>query len=150
MFSPFSKAFVVIYNLQNKFGIYLTPVNVTSLEDPSFLHDIQFELSNFRCHQWFFISDCNFVLNRFYFEHTCFIVGHMVWGTGVSNPNLGNGKPLMTTRIGKLKLDIMQKDGSSREVTLTGGKCVPNLFCKLFSITKALEKGLNIGNWERR
>ena len=28
----------------------------------------------------------------------------------------------------------------------TGVKYVPNLFCKLFSITKSLEKGLNIGN----
>ena len=52
----------------------------------------------------------------------------------------------MATKIGKLNLDIMQKDGSSREVTLTGVKYVPQLFCKLFSITKALEKGLNIGN----
>ncbi len=51
----------------------------------------------------------------------------------------------MATKIGKLNLDIMQKDGSSREVTLTGIKFVPNLFYKLFSITKALEKGLNIG-----
>ena len=59
---------------------------------------------------------------------------------------IGNGKPLIATKIGKLKVDIMQKDGSSMEVTLTGVKYVPNLFCKLFSITKALEKGLNIGN----
>jgi len=52
--------------------------------------------------------------------------------------------------MGKLKLDIMKKDGSSREVTLTGIKYVPQLVCKLFSITKALEKGLNIGNDGKR
>ena len=63
---------------------------------------------------------------------------------------IGNGKPLMATKIGKLKLDIIQKDDSSREVTLTGVKYVPQLFCKLFSITKALEKGLNIGNDGKR
>ena len=63
---------------------------------------------------------------------------------------IGNRKPLMAKKIGKLKLDIMQKDGSSREVTLTGVKYVPQLFCKLFSITKALEKGLNIGSDGKR
>ena len=57
---------------------------------------------------------------------------------------IGNGKPMMATKIRKLKVNIMQKDASSREVTLTGVKYVPKLFCKLFSITKALEKGLNI------
>ncbi len=41
---------------------------------------------------------------------------------------IGNGKPLMATKIGKLKVDIMQKDGSSREVTLTGVKYVPIFF----------------------
>ena len=57
---------------------------------------------------------------------------------------------MMATKIRKLKVNIMQKDGLSREVTLTGVKYVPKLFCKLFSITKALEKGLNIGNDGKR
>ena len=61
-----------------------------------------------------------------------------------------NGKPLMATKIGKFKLNIVQKDCSSRDVPLSGVKCVPQCFCKLFSITKALEKGLNIGNDGKR
>ena len=44
----------------------------------------------------------------------------------------------------------MQKDDLSREVTLTGVNYIPKLFCKLFSITKALEKGLNIRNNGKR
>ena len=63
---------------------------------------------------------------------------------------IGNGKPMIATKIRNLKVNIMQKDSSSREVTLTGVKYVPKLFCKLFSITKALEKGLKIGNDGKR
>ena len=56
---------------------------------------------------------------------------------------IGNGKPLMATKIRKLNLDIMQKDGSSREETLTGVKYVPNLFYKLLSMTSRTLKGIN-------
>lgn len=63
---------------------------------------------------------------------------------------IGNGKLMMATKIRKLKVNIIQKDSSSREVMLTGVKYVPKLFCKLFSITKSQEKGLNIGNNSKR
>ena len=53
---------------------------------------------------------------------------------------------MIATKISKLKVNIMQKDSLSREVTLTGVKYVPKLFSKLFSITKDLEKDLKIRN----
>jgi len=59
---------------------------------------------------------------------------------------IGNGKPMKATKLGKIQAEIIQQDGSTRQVTLTNVKYIPELWCKLFSITAALGKGFNIGN----
>ena len=53
---------------------------------------------------------------------------------------------MKTIKVGKMKVEIIQQDGSTRQITLTNCKYVPELYCKLFSVTTALAKGFSIGN----
>ena len=53
---------------------------------------------------------------------------------------------MTATKIGSLKRTIIQKDGTTVNVTLTEVKYVPELWINLFSIRKALKNGFNIGN----
>jgi hypothetical protein len=59
---------------------------------------------------------------------------------------IGNGKTLLATKIGDMRLNIKQSDGTDREIILTECKYVPQLWVNLFSITKALSNGWNISN----
>jgi hypothetical protein len=59
---------------------------------------------------------------------------------------IGSGKTMNATKIGKKRLTVMQKDGSTQDVVLTDVKFVPELWVNLFSIGKALQNGFNIGN----
>jgi transposase InsO family protein len=59
---------------------------------------------------------------------------------------IGDGKYLKGTRVGKKRCTVVQKDGSTLDVVLTGYKHVPSLWVNLFSIPRALEGGFNIGN----
>ena len=59
---------------------------------------------------------------------------------------IGNGKPMKATKVGKLKVEMVQKNGSTQQFTMVGVKFVPDLYCKLFSVTAALDKGFQIGN----
>jgi hypothetical protein len=59
---------------------------------------------------------------------------------------IGNGKALTATKIGKRRIAIIQKDGSSQDAILEEYKCVPELWVNLFSISKSLQNGWNISN----
>jgi hypothetical protein len=67
--------------------------------------------------------------------------------TVISSPvKIGNGIVLMATKIGKRQVTAIQADGTSLDLILEDYKYVPDLWVNLFSITKALSKGWNIGN----
>lgn len=57
-----------------------------------------------------------------------------------SSVKIGNGKTLSATKIGKKRMTVVQKDGTTTDVVLTDCKYVPELFTNLFSITNALKK----------
>jgi hypothetical protein len=59
---------------------------------------------------------------------------------------VGNGNLLVATKIGNLKLDVTQIDGTKFTITLQGVKFVPDLWVNLFSINQALKKGYRISN----
>jgi hypothetical protein len=48
--------------------------------------------------------------------------------------------------MGKLRCEILQKNGMSLVATLEDVKSVPDLWINLFSIGKALKNGFNLGN----
>jgi hypothetical protein len=57
-----------------------------------------------------------------------------------------SGKLLTATKIGKKKMTVIQKDGSTNNIVLREVKYVPELWVNLCSIGKALQNGFNIGN----
>jgi hypothetical protein len=59
---------------------------------------------------------------------------------------VGNGNLLLATKIGNLKLDVTQIDGTKFTITLQDVKFVPDLWVNLFSINQALKKGYRISN----
>ncbi len=59
---------------------------------------------------------------------------------------IGNGTTLRATKIGKKRLTVLQKDGTTTDIVLEGCKFVPGLWTNLFSITKALENKWKISN----
>ena len=62
---------------------------------------------------------------------------------------VGSGKAIVATKVGKLKVRIAQTNGQVAVVTLSNVKYVPGLWCNLFSLTAALDKGFNLGNQGR-
>ena len=52
-------------------------------------------------------------------------------------------------KIGKLDMMVLQENGERTKVTLTNVKYVPDLAVKLFSLTAALDHGMNLGNQGR-
>jgi len=60
---------------------------------------------------------------------------------------IGNGKGIKAEKIGKLRATVCQQDGTEHKIILTDVKHVPSLKpYNLFSVTKALDNGFNIGN----
>ena len=59
---------------------------------------------------------------------------------------IGNGKPMRAKKVGSVKFELVQKDGSKRQFVMSNVKFVPELTCKLFSITAALDKSFQIKN----
>jgi hypothetical protein len=59
---------------------------------------------------------------------------------------VGNGNVMIATKIGKLRYEILQRNGESLIITLQDVKFVPDLWINLFSIGKALKSGFNLGN----
>ena len=58
----------------------------------------------------------------------------------------GSGKPMTATKIGSNRVKSIQCDGTMQFFMMTNVKYVPELCCKLFSLTAAIDKGLKIGN----
>jgi gag-polypeptide of LTR copia-type/Zinc knuckle len=59
---------------------------------------------------------------------------------------VGNGNVMTAPKMGKLRCQILQKNGERFVVTLEDVKFVPDLWINLFSIGKALKNGFNLGN----
>ena len=59
---------------------------------------------------------------------------------------VGNGNVMLAKKMGKLRCEILQKNGEKLIVTLQDVKYVPDLWVNLFSIGKALKNGFNLGN----
>jgi hypothetical protein len=49
-------------------------------------------------------------------------------------------------KVGSLKCHVIQRNGSSVNMTLKEVKYVPELWVNLFSISKALKKGFDLSN----
>jgi hypothetical protein len=59
---------------------------------------------------------------------------------------VGNGNVMTATKMGKLRCEILHKNGESLVVTLEDVKFVPDLWINLISIGKALKNGFNLDN----
>jgi hypothetical protein len=59
---------------------------------------------------------------------------------------VGNGNLLVATKIGNIKLNVTQVNGTNFTITLQGIKFFPDLWVNLFSINQALKKGYSISN----
>ena len=59
---------------------------------------------------------------------------------------VGNGKTVWAKKRGKIRLTVIQMDGSTAEVVLYNYQFVPALACKLFAIIKSTEQGFSITN----
>jgi hypothetical protein len=53
---------------------------------------------------------------------------------------------MLAKKVGSLKCTVQPKNGDKFVVVLQNVKCVPNLWINLFSISKALNNGFNLGN----
>ena len=63
-----------------------------------------------------------------------------------SRVQCGNGGMLNAEKIGKIRLNVQQVDGTQKEIVLEKCKYVPGLTLNLFSILKALDNQWNISN----
>ena len=59
---------------------------------------------------------------------------------------IGNGKPMKAMKVGCVMVELIQKDGTTPQFTMENVKYVPELYCKLFCLTTALDKGFQIRN----
>ena len=60
---------------------------------------------------------------------------------------IGNGESVQAVKVGKLKIQILEKDGSTKPIILTNVKYIPELGSyNLLSITYALSKGFQLSN----
>ena len=59
---------------------------------------------------------------------------------GSGGIKVGSGKILKILSVGKLKVNVQQKDGTSQVIILNDVNFVPDLYCNLFSITTALDE----------
>ena len=59
---------------------------------------------------------------------------------------VSNGKVLESVKIGKRLGVALQPGGKSIDICLTKYKCVPGLWCNLFSLTQAISEGWTIGS----
>jgi hypothetical protein len=59
---------------------------------------------------------------------------------------IGNGDSMKSTKIGNLKCEVTQVNGKKLTITLNDVKYVPSLCVNLFSLNKALKKGVKVSN----
>ena len=63
-----------------------------------------------------------------------------------SPAQIGNGKTLRATKIGRKHLTVLSKDGTKTNIVLEDYKYVPDLWVNLFAVTKCLRNGWKISN----
>ena len=73
-------------------------------------------------------------------------VGMFNWHSVNEEIILGDGRPAIATKKGSVCLEVIQRNGTKAIITLDNCKYVPSLSHNLFSITRALAKGWEIGN----
>ena len=61
---------------------------------------------------------------------------------------IGDGHLLRATKIGTMKLEVVQKNGTTQSIILKEVQYVPDLAINMFCITKALDNGWTISNKE--
>ena len=61
-----------------------------------------------------------------------------------SNIKVGSGKILKATKIGRFVGSVKQKDGSEKRIVLSNVKYVPEIFCKLISLTQVMNNGFEM------
>jgi hypothetical protein len=59
---------------------------------------------------------------------------------------IGNGKDIWAKKRGKMRLTVLQKDGTSSDMILHDYKFVPKLDCMLFAVLKSIDQGFKISN----
>ena len=59
---------------------------------------------------------------------------------------IGNGKTLRATKIGRKHVTVLSKDGTTTNIVLEDYKYVPDLWVNLFAVTKSLRNGWKISN----
>ena len=59
---------------------------------------------------------------------------------------IGNGKTLRATKIGRKHMTVLSKDGTTTNIVLEDYKYVPDLWVNLFAVTKCLRNGWKISN----
>jgi hypothetical protein len=59
---------------------------------------------------------------------------------------VGNDKSMMATKVGRMKWQVIQLDGSELDIILHEVKFVPELWINLFSINKALKNDYHLSN----
>jgi hypothetical protein len=59
---------------------------------------------------------------------------------------VGNGKTIWAKKRGKIRLTVIQLDGTTAEVVLHNYQFIPDLDGKLFAIIKSMEQGFSISN----
>ena len=73
-------------------------------------------------------------------------IGMFDWKRIDEEITIGNGRPMKATKVGSIRLETIQKNGSMTSFMMTNVKYIPELYCKLFSLTTALDKGFHLGN----
>ncbi|MGL4341755.1 MAG: reverse transcriptase domain-containing protein, partial [Lactococcus lactis] len=59
---------------------------------------------------------------------------------------IGNGKSLVSTKVGSKRVTVIQENGNTTDVVIEDVKYVPGLWVNLFSITKAISKEWSLSN----
>jgi hypothetical protein len=65
----------------------------------------------------------------------------------IESIKIGNGNSMKSTQIGNLKCEVTQVNGEKLTITLNDVKYMPSLCVNLFSLNKALKKGVKVSNY---
>jgi hypothetical protein len=72
--------------------------------------------------------------------------GYIKWQSINVVIGVGNNDVSIATKVGKIRLEVIQRNGQRSIITLNNCKCIPELRNNLFSITKTLTMGWKIRN----
>ena len=69
---------------------------------------------------------------------------------GSGGIKVGSGKILKIEKVGKLRAKVFSKQGADQIIVLKDVHYVPELYCNLFSITKALDEGFALSGGQNQ